>query len=88
MRKNAQWPASACPLRELFAGLRSLSIRIADSWLASSPRTKNNRPVTMASMAPTLTPRPSKMIGIPQPSPARMHTAEIGRKTRSDEMVS
>ncbi len=35
----------------------------------------------MASIAPTLTPRPSKMIGMPQPNPARMQRAEMGRKT-------
>lgn len=31
----------------------------------------------MASMAPTLTPRPSKMIGIPQPSPAKVGVADV-----------
>ena len=39
--------------------------RMDDNWLATSPMKKKIRPLTMASMAPTLTPRLRSRMGVP-----------------------
>jgi hypothetical protein len=52
------------------------------NWLAINPKKKKSAPNTIASMDPTLTPRPAKIIGIPHNKPTDMQTIESGRKIR------
>ena len=52
------------------------------SWLAINPKKKKKAPSTIASMAPTLTPRPASTMGIPHRKPTAIQEIESGRKIR------
>jgi hypothetical protein len=56
---------------------------MAANWWVTKPSMKEIAPKTMASMAPTLTPLPNKIMGKPQLKPITKQNIEMGRKILS-----
>ena len=50
-----------------------------DNWLAIKPRKKKSAPKTIASIEPTLTPRPASIMGIPHSRPTEIQMSDSGR---------